>query len=138
MRTEEKPIPWAGVAIIRDRRILTLKENDKPFQLIPGGKREPGETDKEAAARELMEELGVGVVVKDEIARIGEVSKATGQLIRFLVFEGELQAEPNPNSLPGKTVSLAFIDSSYETEGYEVGNLPKQLLPILVEQDLID
>lgn len=138
MERESEAIPWAGVVILRNRRVLTLQETDKPYLLIPGGKREPGETDEEAATREVLEELGVGVAIGEPLVEIIERSKTTKQLIRFLLFNGQLAAEPDAANLPGKTQSTAYVDSTCERNGFELGNLSRQLLPILVERDLID
>lgn len=46
---------------IKDNRILLTKSYGKDEYYIPGGKREPGETDEQALTREIYEELGVTI-----------------------------------------------------------------------------
>jgi 8-oxo-dGTP pyrophosphatase MutT (NUDIX family) len=53
-------------AIVRGGRLLLVQcalAGEPPFWLLPGGGREPGESDAEAVAREVREELGVEVEV---------------------------------------------------------------------------
>ena len=53
-------------AIVRDGRLLLVRctlPGEPPFWMLPGGGREPGESDAEAVAREVREELGVTVEV---------------------------------------------------------------------------
>ena len=138
MSKAERAIPWSGVVVIEDRRVIALKENDKPFYIIPGGKVESGETDEAAAIREVYEELGVSVRNLVYLTTMHEKSRTTGQQIRFMVFRGVLAHDPDPDSLPGKTVAVTWINSRYEEEGIEVGSLPKQLIPILVEMGVVD
>jgi 8-oxo-dGTP diphosphatase len=53
-----EPLGVVGLVSIRDRRVLLVRtRNNKGFYL-PGGKREPFESDVEALAREIREELG--------------------------------------------------------------------------------
>lgn len=69
----KKTIEVAAAVIRRDGRVLlSTRPEDKPpaGREFPGGKIEPGETLKQAAERELREELGVGVVALDELFRI--------------------------------------------------------------------
>ncbi len=47
---------------IRDRKILSTRSKGKNAWYIPGGKREAGESDKEALVREAKEELTVDLV----------------------------------------------------------------------------
>jgi 8-oxo-dGTP pyrophosphatase MutT (NUDIX family) len=42
MSQNDKTILWSGVLIIQKRRALTLKETDKAFYIMPGGKLEAG------------------------------------------------------------------------------------------------
>jgi 8-oxo-dGTP diphosphatase len=44
---------------VRDRRVLTVRATGSDAVYLPGGKPEPGETDAEAAAREVGEEVGL-------------------------------------------------------------------------------
>lgn len=53
-------------AIVRDDRLLLVQctvPGEPPFWVLPGGGREAGESDAEAVAREVREELGVTVEV---------------------------------------------------------------------------
>lgn len=53
-------------AIIREDRLLLVEctmPDERPFWVLPGGGREAGESDAEAVAREVREELGVEVEV---------------------------------------------------------------------------
>ncbi|HVV10287.1 NUDIX domain-containing protein [Amycolatopsis sp.] len=44
--------------LIRDRRLLSVRTQGKAKFYLPGGKREPGESDVTALCREIREELG--------------------------------------------------------------------------------
>lgn len=57
-------IPAVSVAAIRDDKVLLVKRGRSPsrgYYAFPGGRVEAGETDEEAARRELLEETGVSV-----------------------------------------------------------------------------
>lgn len=57
-------VPAVSVAVLRGNTVLLVKRGRKPsagFYAFPGGRVEPGETDDEAALRELREETGVDV-----------------------------------------------------------------------------
>ena len=58
-------------ALIADARLLVAQRNRPPelagLWELPGGKVAPGETDAQALARELLEELGVTVTVGEKL-----------------------------------------------------------------------
>jgi 8-oxo-dGTP diphosphatase len=58
-------------AVIRDAagRLLTVRKRGTVRFMLPGGKREPGEDDRAALARELAEELGVRLVSAEPLGR---------------------------------------------------------------------
>lgn len=55
-------ITVVGVAIERGGRVLAARRADGGWE-FPGGKVEPGESNEQAAVREIAEELGCGVEV---------------------------------------------------------------------------
>lgn len=57
-------IPAVSVALMRGNSILLVKRGQAPsrgYYAFPGGRVEPGETDEQAARRELLEETGLEV-----------------------------------------------------------------------------
>ncbi|PWJ85253.1 ADP-ribose pyrophosphatase YjhB (NUDIX family) [Pseudaminobacter salicylatoxidans] len=57
-------IPAVSVALMRGDSILLVKRGQAPsrgYYAFPGGRVEPGETDEQAARRELLEETGLEV-----------------------------------------------------------------------------
>ena len=71
---DEPLVPCAG-AVVRDEagRILVVRRRNPPAAgrwSLPGGRIEPGEIARQAAAREVREETGLVVEVGDELARV--------------------------------------------------------------------
>ncbi|WP_293384489.1 NUDIX domain-containing protein [Phenylobacterium sp. SCN 70-31] len=58
-------------AVIRDAagRVLTVRKRGTSRFMLPGGKRQPGEDDLPALARELREELGVALLEAQPLGR---------------------------------------------------------------------
>jgi len=62
MTTAERPVLAVSTAVFRDGKVLLARRGAKPsigLWTLPGGRVEPGETLAIAAAREVMEEVGV-------------------------------------------------------------------------------
>lgn len=85
---------------IENKQVLLARSKGKEVYYIPGGKREPGETDQEALCREINEELSVSLVlstIKPYGAFTAQAEgKPLGQQVRvtcyFAQFSGKLQA----------------------------------------------
>jgi 8-oxo-dGTP diphosphatase len=76
-----------------DRRVLATRSAGRVLFYLPGGKREAGETDAQALAREVREELTVELVA-DSLTRFGAFSeqadgKPEGTLVHLTCYTGE-------------------------------------------------
>ena len=68
-----KPIDCVGVICFRGDDVLLIKRGTAPRKgewSIPGGRIEPGETERKAALRELFEETGITAALEDKVATI--------------------------------------------------------------------
>lgn len=52
-----------AVALLREGKLLLLRQNNHPFWVLPGGTLEPDEDLAQCAVRELMEETGLTITV---------------------------------------------------------------------------
>jgi 8-oxo-dGTP diphosphatase len=85
---------------VKDRRVLVALNKGSDLWYMPGGHREPGETDAETLAREVKEELSVDIL-PDTIAHVNTYvaqahGRPEGEMGKFAYYtasyEGELEA----------------------------------------------
>lgn len=99
---------------VRDRRVLVVRPRDIDAFYLPGGKPEPGETYAEAAAREVLEEVGV-VVDAAELTLFSEIlapahNRPPGTAVRLISFTGgRADREPRPAA---EIAELAWFTSA--------------------------
>lgn len=90
-----EPIDKLAWIHIVDRRILSTRSKGKGIWFIPGGKREAGESDHQALAREIREELSV---------------ELSGETMSFVgVFENQAAGHP-----AGVSVRMTCYKGCYE------------------------
>lgn len=83
--------------LIREKQLLGARSRGKDTYYIPGGKREPGETDQEALTREIKEELNIDLQ-PESIAFLGQFEaqahgKPEGTLVRMLCYTADFSGE---------------------------------------------
>ncbi|MGZ3376524.1 MAG: NUDIX hydrolase [Phenylobacterium sp.] len=112
-------------AVIRDAagRLLTVRKRGTARFMLPGGKREAGEDDSAALARELDEELGVAVVSARLLGRFeAPAANEPGATVRSCAYiveiEGEISAQAeieallwlDPSAPPGASLAPLLTD----------------------------
>ena len=92
---------------LEDGRILSTRSRGKDVWYLPGGKREPGESDVETLVREIAEELAVAVVPESAV-HVGTFEaqahgRAAGVTVRMTCYaadyEGTLTASSEVEEL---------------------------------------
>lgn len=59
---KKKKSKWIGLLVIKNKKVLMVKEFGQDFYSLPGGILEKDETEKQTLLREIKEELNVDVV----------------------------------------------------------------------------
>jgi 8-oxo-dGTP diphosphatase len=104
-------IAWIHVV---DGRILSTRSRGKDVYYLPGGKREPGETDAETLVREICEELTV-TIAEPTIAPAGIFEaqadgKASGVVVRMTCFTAEYTGTLKASSEIEEIAWLGYSD----------------------------
>jgi 8-oxo-dGTP diphosphatase len=90
-------------------RVLMARPANKPLFFMPGGKRDPGEDDVTALARELDEELAVRVRTETLEALFVAEALAWGledTAVRMACYQAAIEGEPRPS---GEIEELAWL-----------------------------
>lgn len=74
----------AAVLLLRDRRVLMVRPTYKQFWDLPGGYVEAGESPREAAVREVREELGINVKISGLLVVDWAPAEGEGDKILFI------------------------------------------------------
>lgn len=97
-----KEIDKIALLYLKDGKVLSTLSKGKDTYYLPGGKREPGETDEETLVRECREELSIDLK-KDTIKYYGTFSaqahgKAEGVLVKMTCYMADFDGELKANS----------------------------------------
>jgi 8-oxo-dGTP diphosphatase len=107
-----EPVISIVAALIRDQagRVLLVRKRGTAAFMQPGGKRDPGEDDATALARELDEELGCRMVASSA-RRLGEFvapsANEPGFVVRAAVYAVDVTGEIAPRA---EIEDIAWID----------------------------
>ena len=104
-------VAWIHVV---DGRVLAARSRGKDKFYLPGGKREPGETDAETLVREIREELDVEIE-PSTIEPAGEFEgqahgKAEGTMVRTTAYSADYRGTPRASSEIEEIAWLGYAD----------------------------
>lgn len=127
-----------GAIIIKDRKLLVVKERNLDLLISPGGKPEGNETPQETLRRELKEELNVEPM---NIKRWGEFNSKTAtkenyDWITMDTYFVEIDGEIKPCS---EIEDFFWIGKDYKQKNIKLAPLlKKHIVPKLIEMNLIE
>jgi 8-oxo-dGTP diphosphatase len=95
-------------------RILSSRSHGRDVYYLPGGKREPGETDVDTLVREIEEELSVAIV-PDSARRLGTFhaqahGHPAGTTVRMTCYTADYRGNLRPNNEIAEIVWLSSAD----------------------------
>ncbi|MER6950369.1 NUDIX domain-containing protein [Nonomuraea sp. NPDC000554] len=111
MATTIDKIAWIHLA---DGKILSTRSRGKDVYYIPGGKREPGETDLDTLIREIDEELSVAIV-PTTATHVGTYQAqahghANGVTVQMTCYTADHHGTPAPTSEIEELTWLTYAD----------------------------
>jgi 8-oxo-dGTP diphosphatase len=118
-------------AVIRDAagRLLTVRKRGTARFMLPGGKREPGEDDLAALARELSEELGVALALAQPLGRFeAPAANEPGATVRSSAYVVEITGEI---AIQAEIEELLWVDPAAPPDVPIAPLLLEHILPAL-------
>jgi 8-oxo-dGTP diphosphatase len=99
---------------LEEGRILSTRSRGKDVYYLPGGKREPGESDLDTLVREIDEELAVAIE-PDTAAHLGTFeaqahAHADGVVVRMTCYTATHRGTPTASSEIDEVIWLTYAD----------------------------
>ncbi|MFA6252133.1 MAG: NUDIX domain-containing protein [Candidatus Paceibacterota bacterium] len=124
-----------GLIYIKDKKLLSVRSKNKDAYYVPGGKRKNNETDIQALAREIKEEISVDIIPESLkfINKFEAQAHGKEQDITVIItaYFGEFIGEIEPDSEIEEIKWLSYEDIKNATPTM------KLILNYLKERDLI-
>lgn len=125
-------LAWIHIA---NRKLLATRTRGRDAWYIPGGKREPGESDHQALVREIKEELSVDLVA-EQIALVGTFEAPAhgappGTVVRMTCYQAPYEGELKPCR---EIEEVAWLDHGDRAGSSDVTRI---ILDWLRDRDLI-
>ncbi len=129
-------IDKVGLLTIRDGRVLLCrKKRGTALLILPGGKREAGESSLECLARELREELGEVAAVSPELVGVYTHAAAgeTGKIVRIELYRAELTSVARAQS---EIEELVWFGAGDDWAGL-ASSLAEKIFPDLITRGIL-
>lgn len=122
---------------VQDRKILSTKSQGKDAWYIPGGKREKGESDKEALIREVKEELTVDLLPETimylDTFKAQAHGKPEGVMVQMTCYLSDFIGNLQPAA---EIAEMAFLTS--DADPVLLSPVDRIIFAYLKEKNLID
>ena len=101
---------------IKDGKLLSARSKNKMLFYLPGGKREEGESDQQALAREIKEEISVELIPNSikyvETFKAQADGRNEGTMVKLTCYFADFKGELMPNSEIEEIDFIGFDDRS--------------------------
>jgi 8-oxo-dGTP diphosphatase len=128
---EDRPVIRVSAVVLRDAegRVLTVRKRGTASFMLPGGKPEPGESARQAATRELAEELSLEVDV-NRLRELGSFVAPAANEDDSVVQADVFEAPPGGDSRPSAEIEELRWQSP------DPASFPPDLAPLLADHVL--
>lgn len=128
----------AVAAILKERKMLVVRNAGRTIWTLPGGHVEDGETPEQAVIREVKEELGFapkGAGFFADYDNITPIEKDTIVRLHFFIMESNTDLK----SIEAEIEETMWIDSKYNgSRGELINSFGDFLIPELLKKGLIN
>ncbi len=130
--TPGHPVLAVGAVVFKEQRVLLVKRGNAPAKgmwAIPGGRVELGETLKQAAAREILEETGIRIKAGKPVYAFEVIERDKTGTIRFHYYIVDLACEYEGGEIkPGDDAVDAQWISKKELNHLQINPETRKLL----------
>jgi len=122
-------IDKVGAIIIRDKRMLIVREEDIDVFFIPGGGRKGNESDEEVLIREMMEEIGARIKNMKFYREFAAKASRENDMVTVKAYFCNIGEEPVPS---GEIGEIRWIGRD-DYKNINLGNILKIMISALIE-----
>jgi len=129
-----KKVDKVGAIILKDKKILAVRKrtnDNRPEYIIPGGRREPHESDVETLVREIKEEIKVDIVSMKYFGSFEDIAIFEQLPMHIEVYYTEVLGEP---SCDHEIKEYIWVDRNFKEKGILLSStLKDNVIPKLVK-----
>lgn len=128
----QTPLVGVGVVVRKDQHILLVKRAHEPKKglwAIPGGLVQLGESIRQAASREVMEECSIQIQLQDVISVVDLIDKDEAGKVKFHFVLIDFLADYTAGELkPASDAAAGAWVSRAELDDYEIPEITRKVI----------
>ena len=127
----------AAAVVIRNNEFFMVRKKGKDIWTSLGGKLEPGETEEEALAREIQEEVHCDALIVRKLGDFSGDAAFDDAIVTLSVYLVEFQGEPMLDD--PELEEARFIPKNHKELGIQFTQImEEQIIPFCIKEGLLD